>query len=70
MASTRSGQVSSSGSMSSSSRWAYSVTLKYHCDSSRLVTSAPQRSHMPSTTCSLASTVWSLGHQLTGENLR
>ena len=70
MVSTRSGQRPSSGAMSSSSRWAYSVTLKYHCVSSRLVTSAPQRSHSPSTTCSLASTVWSFGHQLTGENFR
>jgi hypothetical protein len=33
--------------------------------SARGVTSAPQRSQRPPTTCSLASTVWSTGHQLT-----
>ena len=33
--------------MSSSSRWAYSVIRKYHWVSSRLVTTAPQRSHTP-----------------------
>ena len=64
------GQVGASTSRSSSSSWAYSVIRKYHCVRSRLVTSAPQRSHMPCTTCSLASTVWSLGHQLTGAFLR
>ena len=65
MARTRSGQWPSSSAMSSSSRWAYSVIRKYHWVSSRLVTTAPQRSQTPPTTCSLASTVWSLGHQLT-----
>ena len=56
--------------MSASSRSAYSVVLKYHWVSCRLVTWVPQRSHMPATTCSLASTVWSLGHQLTKLALR
>ncbi len=65
MVSTRSGQVPSRSAMSSSSRWAYSVILKYHWVSCRLVTTEPQRSHSPATTCSLASTVWSCGHQLT-----
>ena len=67
---TRSGQLASRTSRLSSSSWAYSVILKYHCVSSRLVTSAPQRSQCPSMTCSLASTVWSTGHQLTGLSLR
>jgi hypothetical protein len=65
ISSTRSGHVPASGSMSASSRSAYSVILKYHWVSSRLVTSDPQRSHRPPMTCSLASTVWSTGHQLT-----
>ena len=30
----------------------------------------PQRSQRPSITCSLASTVWSLGHHLTAASLR
>ena len=68
--STRVGHVPRSCSMSSSSRSAYSVTRKNHCVSSRLVTTVPQRSQAPCTTCSLASTVWSLGHQLTAEDLR
>ena len=51
--------------MSSSSRSAYSVILKYHWVSTRRMTSVPQRSHFPAMTCSLASTVWSSGHQLT-----
>ncbi len=63
--STRSGHLPSSGAMSASSRSAYSVILKYHWVSVRRMTSAPQRSHRPPTTCSLASTVWSTGHQLT-----
>ena len=50
---------------SASSRSAYSVILKYHWVSTRRTTSVPQRSQRPPTTCSLASTVWSLGHQLT-----
>ena len=65
ISSTRSGHLPASGSMSASSRSAYSVILKYHWVSSRLMTSDPHRSHLPSMTCSLASTVWSTGHQLT-----
>ena len=49
---------------------AYWVILKYHCVRSRLMTGVPQRSQQPSTTCSLASTVLQLGHQLTGASLR
>src|SRR4029453_6454072 len=56
----------SSRAKSSSSCWAYSVILKNHCSSWRSSTSVPQRSQCPSITCSLASTVWSLGHQCTG----
>lgn len=56
--------------MSSSSRCAYSVMRKYHCVRVFFVTWAPQRSQVPPTTCSLASTVWSLGHQFTGDALR
>lgn len=38
-----------------------------HCSMSRLTTAVWQRSQRPlSTTCSLASTVWHLGHQLAG----
>ena len=70
MASTRSGQCPCSSAMSSSSRCAYSVVLKYHWVSCRLVTVAPQRSQAPLTTCSLASTVWSFGHQFTYDALR
>ena len=65
MVSTRSGQLPSSAASSASSRSAYSVILKYHWVSTRRTTSVPQRSHRPLMTCSLASTVWSLGHQLT-----
>jgi hypothetical protein len=65
MVSTRSGQLPSSAAASASSRSAYSVILKYHWVSTRRTTSVPQRSQRPATTCSLASTVWSLGHQLT-----
>ena len=60
-----SGQLPSSPAMSASSRSAYSVILKYHWVSRRRTTSAPHRSHRPAMTCSLASTVWSTGHQLT-----
>ena len=70
IASTRSGQWPVSWSMSSSRASAYSVMRKYHWFRVRLVTSVPQRSQRPSTTCSFASTVWSCGHQLTGESFR
>ena len=55
---------------SSSSRSAYSVMRKNHCSSWRTSTSWPQRSQRPSITCSLASTVASLGHHLTAASLR
>src|SRR5215813_1137868 len=48
-----------------SSRSAYSVIRKNHCSRKRCSTTAPQRSQRPFSTCSLASTVLSLGHQLT-----
>ena len=35
-----------------------------------MVTVVPQRQQPPSFTCSLASTVWQLGHQLTVERFR
>ncbi len=65
ISSTRSGHLPVRSAMSASSRSAYSVILKYHCVSSRRMTSDPHRSHLPLMTCSLASTVWSTGHQLT-----
>ena len=65
MVSTRSGQWPSRSAASASSRSAYSVILKYHCVSTRRTTSVPHRSQRPAMTCSLASTVWSFGHQLT-----
>ena len=65
ISSTGSGHLPSSAAMSSSSRSAYSVILKYHWVRTRRTTSEPQRSHLPAITCSLASTVWSTGHQLT-----
>src|SRR5829696_7181522 len=49
---------------------AYCVILKNHCSRSRVVTGVPQRQQPPSTTCSFASTVLQLGHQLTLERLR
>ena len=67
--STFSGQDSSSA-VSSSSASAYSVILKNHCVRFRDSTSVPQRSQRPSMTCSFASTVWSLGHHLTGASRR
>src|SRR4029453_5309073 len=69
MMTTFSGQpVSVSRPFSSSS--AYVVILKNHCSRSRATTVVPHRQHAPSTTCSFASTVWQLGHQLTVERLR
>ena len=44
--------------------------LRSHCVSLRLVTTESQRSHLPATTCSFASTVWQVGHQLTAESVR
>ena len=66
----RSGHSPPGGSSNSRSSSAYAVTLKNHCVMFRSSTSAPQRSHRPSTTYSLAITVWSFGHQLTGASLR
>ncbi len=43
---------------------------RYHCVSFFFVTGVSHRSHRPATTCSLASTVWSFGHQLTLLSLR
>ena len=45
------------------------MILKNHWVSSRCSTSAPERQPRPSITCSLASTVWSTGSQLTFELL-
>ena len=66
----RSGQKPPSGRSYSSSSSAYAVVLKNHWVSSRSSTGVPQRSHLPSTTYSFATTVWSFGHQLTGASLR
>ncbi len=49
----------------SSSLPAYWVILKNHWLRNLISTAVPQRSHSPPTTCSLASTVLQLGHQLT-----
>ena len=54
----------------SSSSSAYFVTRNSHWFSSRRTTSESQRSQRPSTTCSLASTVLSVGHQLAGAKSR
>jgi hypothetical protein len=43
---------------------------KNHCSRSFSTTSVPQRQQAPSMTCSLASTVWQLGHQFTVERRR
>ena len=43
---------------------------KNHCSRLRWITSVPQRSQRPSTTCSLASTVASFGHHWTGASVR
>ena len=43
---------------------------KNHWLSLRLSTTAPERQPRPSITCSLASTVWSTGSQLTQPSLR
>jgi len=66
---TRSGQCASS-LISSRSVSAYFVMAKNHCSSLLLTTTASQRSHLPSTTCSLASTVAQSGHQLTSPGAR
>ncbi len=55
---------------SSISASAYAVIRKNHCSRLRASTCVPQSSQRPSITCSLASTVWSFGHQLTGAALR
>ena len=66
---TLSGQwVSVSSAASNSS--AYAVILRNHCSRSRVTTVVPQRQQAPSTTCSLASTVRSTGHQFTVERRR
>ncbi len=49
-----------------SSSSAYSVIFRNHCSRFFLVTTLLQRQHLPSSTCSLASTVSQEGHQLTG----
>jgi hypothetical protein len=50
----------------SSSFPAYRVMRKNHWLRNLISTAVPHRSHSPPTTCSLASTVLQLGHQLTG----
>ncbi len=60
----RSGQ--STESIPERSRSAYFVMRKNHCSSSFCTTTVLQRSHAPSTTCSLASTVLHPSHQFTG----
>ena len=60
---TRSGQRSSV-SIAARSSSAYFVIFKNHCESRRRSTMAPERHPRPSTTCSLARTVFSSGSQL------
>ena len=60
---TFSGQSSPSRQASSSS--AYLVVWKKYCSSGFWVTGWPVRSSLPSTTCSLASTVPRASHQFT-----
>src|ERR1700692_1618554 len=63
---TRSGHPPSSNFKSSSNCSAYVVVFKNHCSISRVSTSVSScRQQYPFTTCSLASTVQHLGHQLT-----
>src|SRR5713226_314676 len=69
MTTTFSGQSVSDSSPSSSSS-AYCVMRKNHCSRSQETTIELQRQQAPSITCSLASTVLQLGHQLTLERLR
>ena len=64
MVRTRSGQPVSRSHHSSSSS-AYAVILKYQPSICRGVTSESHRQQRPSSTCSLASTVWQEGHQFT-----
>src|SRR3989338_8319153 len=45
------------------------VTLKNHCSKFFWMTLLPQRSQLPSMTCSFAKTVWQSGHQFTGASL-
>ncbi len=52
--------------MASSSSCAYSVMRTNHCSISRFSTGAPERQPLPSMTCSLASTVWSIGVPVDG----
>ncbi len=66
----RSGHEPPSGRSKLSSSSAYSVILKNHCSRLRSSTRVPQRSQWPSITYSLATTVWSNGHQFTGAALR
>ncbi len=61
---TCSGQPSMPSSAPSSSS-AYFVMRKKYIGISRFSTGAPVRQPLPSITCSLASTVWSTGSQLT-----
>ena len=69
MAMTRSGQPVSRSQKSSSSS-AYRVILKNHWSSSFWVTSEPHREQAPPSTCSFASTVRHLSHQLTNDFFR
>src|SRR6202035_1298358 len=63
---TRSGHPPSSNFKSSSNCSAYAVVFKNHCSISRVSTSVSScRQQYPFNTCSLASTVQHLGHQLT-----
>src|SRR2546422_451576 len=66
--STRSGQPGRRSHQASSSS-AYAVILKNQPSISRGVTSELHRQQRPSSTCSLARTVWQEGHLVTGEEV-
>src|SRR5207253_5615352 len=55
----------SSVSSASSSSCAYRVIFSHHCRRNRVSTTVWQRSHLPPSTCSSASTVLHDGHQFT-----
>ena len=67
---TKSGQLGSKPSSACSSSSAKAVILKNHWVRSRCSTGASERQPRPSITCSLASTVFSTGSQLTLAVLR
>ena len=58
--------VQSRSSVASSISSAYAVIRKNHCLRFFFTTGLPQRQHLPPSTCSFASTVWSVSHHHCG----